>query len=691
MFCVPMVREENHPQRSSSMTRLLASVVLVIALLFCLVPVQAAGIFIPAPNRADMVHDAKRNVVYITDGGTVLRYDLTQQSFLEPFILGGDLKGIDLSPDENTLVVADTSHDDTTGWVHVIDLETEAVSRATFSLDGIEGGSWSVAFGKDGKALVTTRFRGSGWVPLRLLNPATETYSIVKDTSYPNLVIDATVRQDSMLCSSADGTIIAFEESNISDGAWGRYRVSDAELVRRMGYDKGTSWSNYEIGVNRDGTQYAIPTYGGAYIYNAAYKRMALIGQYAGPQPVGVVYHPSQDIVYFSWQGTQEVRSFDTITYREVARYNFQSVFQNNGNRAYVDGRLKISRDGRLLFATVSGGVRYVRLPKPGGPVITSVTPNAGKTNTAVTIEGSNFTGATSVTFNGTPATFQVVSATKITTTVPQGATTGLIVVTTPIDYAESGDAFIVDNSAPSVKITSPSRGRVLYNTINSVLGTAADNTGGSGVETVTITFTRPVPNTTNVQYWTGTAWSNTVANLPCAVWPLDGGYAWSNQAALPSGSNLPTGDYTVTAQAVDKAGNSASVSNAFRVIADLAPPTITITTPQNGATATGLPSVSGTVSDTATANSSGVAKVLVLLYRADGFAEKFEYWNGSTWGRREYITASVNATTAPARWSISPLPSGTNLTRGAYFIKAFAYDRAGNQSLPAYSSFMIR
>ncbi len=48
-----------------------------------------------------------------------------------------------------------------------------------------------------------------------------------------------------------------------------------------------------------------------------------------------------------------------------------------------------------------------------------------------VVILGNNLVGTTSVTFNGTPATFTVVSASEITTTVPIGATTGPVVVTT--------------------------------------------------------------------------------------------------------------------------------------------------------------------------------------------------------------------------------------------------------------------
>jgi hypothetical protein len=56
--------------------------------------------------------------------------------------------------------------------------------------------------------------------------------------------------------------------------------------------------------------------------------------------------------------------------------------------------------------------------------------PASGTVGEKVTILGDNLEGATSVTFNGTPAAFKV-SSTDVTTTVPTGATTGTIEVTT--------------------------------------------------------------------------------------------------------------------------------------------------------------------------------------------------------------------------------------------------------------------
>ncbi len=56
--------------------------------------------------------------------------------------------------------------------------------------------------------------------------------------------------------------------------------------------------------------------------------------------------------------------------------------------------------------------------------------PTSGNTGAPVTILGTNLTGVTSVTFNGMPATFTIVSPSQITTHVPAGATTGLVQVT---------------------------------------------------------------------------------------------------------------------------------------------------------------------------------------------------------------------------------------------------------------------
>jgi uncharacterized repeat protein (TIGR03803 family) len=65
------------------------------------------------------------------------------------------------------------------------------------------------------------------------------------------------------------------------------------------------------------------------------------------------------------------------------------------------------------------------------GPFV-KMTPTSGKVGARVIILGTNLTGASSVTFNGTPTAFKLVSKSEIRTTVPDGATTGKVEVTIP-------------------------------------------------------------------------------------------------------------------------------------------------------------------------------------------------------------------------------------------------------------------
>jgi hypothetical protein len=97
-------------------------------------------------------------------------------------------------------------------------------------------------------------------------------------------------------------------------------------------------------------------------------------------------------------------------------------------------------------------------------PTITSFSPTSGPVGTSVTIHGNNFSGpdATSVSFNGTSATFTIDNAQKITATVPAGATTGPIAVTSPDGTATSSTNFTVTGAgAPTITSFNPTSGPV--------------------------------------------------------------------------------------------------------------------------------------------------------------------------------------------------------------------------------------
>jgi hypothetical protein len=94
-----------------------------------------------------------------------------------------------------------------------------------------------------------------------------------------------------------------------------------------------------------------------------------------------------------------------------------------------VDG----AADGGTIF-TVGMGL---------GPFVSFVR-NPAKIGQVFGILGQGFTGTTSISLNGTPASFTVKSDTLIEATVPAGATTGYVTVTTPSGTLTSNVPFHV-------------------------------------------------------------------------------------------------------------------------------------------------------------------------------------------------------------------------------------------------------
>ncbi len=100
---------------------------------------------------------------------------------------------------------------------------------------------------------------------------------------------------------------------------------------------------------------------------------------------------------------------------------------------------------GTTLFAGSEGSFNgtIFRLSTALGLFVKTL-PTAGLVGEAVKILGTDLTGATSVSFDGTAAVFTVVSGAEITTTVPAGATTGTVQVVTPSGILSSNVTFQV-------------------------------------------------------------------------------------------------------------------------------------------------------------------------------------------------------------------------------------------------------
>ena len=123
-----------------------------------------------------------------------------------------------------------------------------------------------------------------------------------------------------------------------------------------------------------------------------------------------------------------------------------------------------------------------------GVPTITSFSPASGAVASSVVITGTNFGCTTSVQFGAVGATFVVNSATQITATVPAGATTNLLHVTTSGGGPANSATNFTVVSGPTITSFTPTSGNVG----TSVTITGTNLTGVTAVKFngVTATFT---------------------------------------------------------------------------------------------------------------------------------------------------------------------------------------------------------
>ena len=205
----------------------------------------------------------------------------------------------------------------------------------------------------------------------------------------------------------------------------------------------------YESGANDSGTVFRISTSGHlTKIYDFTTSSVG-----AHPK-AGLIQASDGNLYGVTPGGGIGLGSIYQLTLDGVA--TLEASFENaSGN--FPEGGLVQGSDGNLYVTSSSAGGTNsngvpdagtidvfesgLPVPKPG---ILGFVPSSGKVGTKVTIGLGPYLGATSVKFNGTSAAFRVPGSEFITTTVPTGATSGFISVTTPGGTATSKEKFTV-------------------------------------------------------------------------------------------------------------------------------------------------------------------------------------------------------------------------------------------------------
>jgi hypothetical protein len=278
--------------------------------------------------------------------------------------------------------------------------------------------------------------------------------------------------------------------------------------------------------------------------------------------------------------GTNFIQSATSVTFGGIAATNVTFVSSTTilvtTPANAVPGAVDVV--ATTTFGTGTGTKLFTYVAQSAATV-TAISPASGNTagGTQVKITGTNFSGATSVTIGGSPATFvTVIRATQINATTPAHAVPGAVdvVVTTPAGTATGTKLYTYVASAPTVTGISPANGPIAGGTAVTIAGT-----NFTGATSITIGGIAP------------TAVTVVSATSITATTPAHAAGAVSVVVTTPAGTGTGTNLFTYTA--------SVSVL-----------PTVTAVSPNTGPPAGGTSvTITGTNFTSATAVMFGGAK----------------------------------------------------------------------------------
>ncbi len=231
----------------------------------------------------------------------------------------------------------------------------------------------------------------------------------------------------------------------------------------------------------------------------------------------------------------------------------------------------------------------------------------------------------------------------------------------------------IIDTTAPTNLITSPTLNQVFATSPVTITGTATDNVG---VTSVAVAIYR---NVGGGQYWNGTGWQSGNTIVPATITsPGTTNTNWTYSFATP-----PGGVFAVAALAYDAAGNYTVAPYQNFSITDNVVPTVTLTTPAPSQAFTNRPvTITGTATDNA-----GVGDVQVAVYRPMDPVGQF--WNGTTW-QTAYTTVTASLTNPGAVSTTYTHSFNPPQTGGYFYVAAIALDTSYRYNLTPFTLFTL-
>jgi uncharacterized repeat protein (TIGR03803 family) len=209
-----------------------------------------------------------------------------------------------------------------------------------------------------------------------------------------------------------------------------------------------TTAGTYTVLSNFDGTHGA-----GAYATPLQHTNGKIFGLTArgGASSMGVAYSLDNGIAPFVLLTTTVGTVGKSVgilggglTGTTSVKFNGTSATFNVVSDTYLTAKVPAGQTGVVTVTTPSGTLSSSKIYRVT-PKITSLTPTSGKVGSSVVIAGTGLIQAATITVGGVKVTaFTVNSDKQVTFTVPTGAKTGKVVITTPGGKATSSAVFTV-------------------------------------------------------------------------------------------------------------------------------------------------------------------------------------------------------------------------------------------------------
>jgi len=310
----------------------------------------AASTFIPVSQRADMVVDSSSETLYIASDSSILRWDLATGSFLESVPIGGSLIGLELTSDEETLVVVSNWGAQSPGRLVQMNTSTLTTSSVLTGLAPL-----SMALGADDSVFIG----GTGYGTYVVRHPSADA---------PWSMYDYYVEFPLLGSSGSRGLVVNAQRGNRA--ALRSYTVTEGV---KIAYGAAISPSVFDLALDRNGTRFWLASSNDGLVEYAGklFETGRRIGS-ASSEPRGVAYDPHQPLLYVPWASTGTLRVIDTRTLAVAREYSVGATLTAEWPGIYPVGHVRVTSEGDRAFVLVSGGINVIPLKRELSGVVRS-------------------------------------------------------------------------------------------------------------------------------------------------------------------------------------------------------------------------------------------------------------------------------------------------------------------------------